>query len=64
MLHRISDLSCEVVQIPARDVIVTVFDVPPHWAMEAGMVTPPTEPAAEAAWNRDFSKQFPADQYA
>jgi len=64
MLQRINDLICEVTQISARNVIVTLFDCPSHWAMEAGMVTPGADPVAEAAWNREFSARFPANPYA
>jgi hypothetical protein len=49
--------------LPERDVLVALFDFDPSWAMEAGMVTPPTEPAAEAAWNAEFLRRYPADQH-
>ena len=64
MLHRISDLVCDVMEIPALDVFVGLYDVPPHWIMEAGMIAPPTQPEAEAAWDAEFSRRFPADRYA
>lgn len=38
MLHRINNLVCEVMQITARDVQIGLFDIPPHWVMESGMI--------------------------
>ena len=61
MMTRMTALMCEVAGVSTRDVIVGLFDFPPHWAMEAGMVIPPTEPEAEAAWDAAFYAQFPAD---
>jgi hypothetical protein len=54
MLRRISELVTETLDVPDRDVLVALFDFPPHWAMEAGMVLPATEPQAEAKWLADF----------
>ena len=48
MLHRISNLVCDVMEIPNHDVFVGLFDVPPHWILEAGMIAPTTQPEAEA----------------
>ncbi|MEH2246142.1 hypothetical protein [Nostoc sp.] len=42
--------------------IVALFDFPPHWAMEAGMVLPPTEKEAEAAWDAEFYARYPTDE--
>lgn len=64
ILHRINDLTCKVTRISARNVVVTLFDCPSRWAMEAGMVTPEADPVAEAAWNREFAARFPASPYA
>ena len=64
ILRRISDLVCDVMEIPACDVFVGLFDLPPHSIMEAGMIAPPTRPEAEAAWDAEFYKRFPADRYA
>ena len=62
MMERMTALMCEVIGIEARDVIVGLFDFPPHWAMEAGMVIPPTEKAAEAAWDAEFYARYPAEK--
>ena len=62
MMSRMTDLMCEVAGVSKRDVIVGLFDFPPHWAMEAGMVIPPTQRSAEAAWDAEFYSRYPADQ--
>ena len=62
MMTRMTDLMCEVAGVSERDVIVGLFDFPPHWAMEAGMVLPPTEKQAEAAWDAEFYVRYPADR--
>lgn len=64
MMQRMSALMVEVLGISERDVIVALFDFAPHWGMEAGMVLPPTEHEAEAAWDAEFWSRYPADQYA
>lgn len=64
MLARINTLMCEVMGIQARDLLVALFDFPPHWATEGGMILPPTQPEAEAAWEAEFFRKFPAEQYA
>jgi phenylpyruvate tautomerase PptA (4-oxalocrotonate tautomerase family) len=62
MMERMSALFCDVTGISERDVLVALFDFAPHWAMEAGMVLPPTEPEAEAAWNGEFLRRFPVTE--
>ena len=62
MMQRMSTLFCEVTGVSERDVIVALFDFAPHWGMEAGMVLPPTEPAAEARWDSEFWARFPDPQ--
>ncbi|MGE3286208.1 MAG: tautomerase family protein [Pseudonocardia sp.] len=64
MMTRISTLVCEVTGVSERDVIVALFDFPPHWGMEAGMILPPTEKAAEAAWDAEFYARHPLDDQA
>lgn len=60
MLERMTALMCEVAGVSARDVLVGLFDFAPHWGMEAGMVLPPTQPDAEAAWEDEFYRRYPA----
>ncbi|MEH1833408.1 MAG: tautomerase family protein [Nostoc sp.] len=62
MMERMTALMCDVTGVSARDVIVALFDFPPHWAMEAGMVLPPTEKEAEAAWDAEFYARYPTDE--
>lgn len=64
MMERMTELFCEVTGESARNVIVALFDFAPHWAMEAGMVLPPTEKDAEAAWNSEFYSRYPANATA
>ena len=64
MMTRMTTLMCEVAGVSERDVIVALFDFPPHWAMEAGMVLPPTQQAAEAAWDAEFYARYPTDEPA
>lgn len=60
MLERMTALMCEIAGVSARDVLVGLFDFAPHWGMEAGMVLPPTQPEAEAAWEDEFYRRYPA----
>jgi len=62
MMDQMTALMCEVMDVEARDVIVALFDFPPHWGMEAGMVLPPTEKQAEAAWNAEFYARYPGQE--
>ena len=64
MMERMTALMCEVAGVSERDVIVALFDFPPHWAMEGGMVVPPTEKEAEAAWEAEFRARFPTEPSA
>ena len=61
MMTRMSTLMCEVAGVSERDVIVALFDFPPHWGMEAGMILPPAQKEAEAAWDAEFYARYPAD---
>ena len=61
MMTRMSELMCEVAGVSERDVIVALFDFPPHWGMEAGMVLPPTQKEAETAWDAAFYARYPVD---
>ena len=63
MMERMTALMCEVADVSVRDVIVALFDFAPHWAMEAGMVLPPTQKEAEAAWDAEFYGRFPAQEH-
>ena len=63
MMERMTALMCEVTGVSVRDVIVALFDFAPHWAMEAGMVLPPTQKAAEAAWDAEFYARFTAKEH-
>lgn len=64
LLHRISALMRDVIDVPERDVLVCLSDIPPQWAMAAGMVAPVAEPAAEAAWVAEFDRRFPAERFS
>lgn len=63
MLFRINELMCGVMGIQSRDLLVALFDFPPHWATEGGMILPPTQPEPEAAWEAEFYKRFPPEQH-
>lgn len=60
MLERINSLVSETLGIPDRDILVALFDSDPHWAMEAGMVLPTTDPADEPRWNTAFEGKYAA----
>jgi phenylpyruvate tautomerase PptA (4-oxalocrotonate tautomerase family) len=64
MMTRMTALMCEVTGVSARDVIVAIFDFPPLWGMEAGLVLPLTEKTAEAAWDAEFFARYPTDEEA
>ena len=64
MFERMNKLFCDVTGVSVRNVIVGLFDFPPHWATEGGMIIPPTNPDAEAAWDAEFYRRFPVAQTA
>ena len=45
--------------LPPDQIVVAVTDTPASWLMEAGMILPETNRAAEAAWMKRLQERFP-----
>jgi phenylpyruvate tautomerase PptA (4-oxalocrotonate tautomerase family) len=55
ILKRTSDMLQEVADVSAMETLVTVIDVPPSWAIEAGILLPEPTKEAEDAWFAEVS---------
>ena len=57
ILQRINDALLEITDVSPMSVLLTVVDLPPSWAMEAGKLLPEPTKEAEAAWFADTAKR-------